>query len=74
MKYLSSRIFYAIFLYLLIMTLIFLKRPTMFFEENGEIKNFGLKKDETMYSVGVFTVVLAIICFYLFCVIDMVFK
>ena len=46
----------------------------MFFEENGVIKNFGLKKDETMYSVGVFTVVLAIICFYLFCVIDMVFK
>ncbi len=74
MKYLSSRIFYAIFLYVLIMTLIFLKKPKMLFEENGDIKSFGLKKNETMYSVGVFTVVLSILCFYLFCVIDMVFK
>jgi hypothetical protein len=74
MKYLSSRIFYAIFLYVLIMTLIFLKKPSMLFEKNGEIKNFGLKKNETMYSVGVLTIVLAIVCFYLFCVIDMVFK
>jgi len=74
MKYLSSRIFYAIFLYILIMTLIFLKKPSMLFEKNGEIKNFGLKKNETMYSVGVLTIVLAIVCFYLFCVIDMIFK
>lgn len=74
MKYLSSRIFYAIFLYILVMTLIFLKKPTMFFDENGEIKNFGLKKHETIYSIGVLTIVLAIICFYIFCVIDMVFN
>ena len=74
MKYLSSRIFYAIFLYILIMTLIFLKKPSMLFEKNGEIKNFDLKKNETMYSVGVLTIVLAIVCFYLFCVIDMIFK
>ena len=46
----------------------------MLFEKNGEIKSFGLKKGETMYSVGVLTVVFAILCFYLFCVIDMVFK
>lgn len=74
MKYLSSRIFYAIFLYVLLMTLIFLKKPTLLFDEQGEIKSFGLKKEETVYSVGVLTVVLAIVSFYLFCVIDMVFK
>jgi hypothetical protein len=56
------------------MTIIFLKKPTMFFDENGEIKNFGLKKHETIYSIGVLTIVLAIICFYIFCVIDMVFN
>ena len=74
MKYLSSRIFYAIFLYILILTLIFLKKPKMFFEDDGEIKQFGLKKEQTIYSVGVFSIVLAIICFYIFCVIDMVFE
>ena len=51
-----------------------LKKPTMLISKNGEIKNFGLKKNETMYSVGVLTIVLAIVCFYLFCVIDMIFK
>ena len=74
MKYLSSRIFYAIFLYILILTLIFLKKPKMFFEDDGEIKQFGLKKEQTIYSVGVFSIVLSIICFYIFCVIDMVFE
>ena len=74
MKYLSGRIFYAIFLYILILTLIFLKKPKMFFEDDGEIKQFGLKKEQTIYSVGVFSIVLAIICFYIFCVIDMVFE
>jgi hypothetical protein len=56
------------------MTLIFLKKPTLLFDEQGEIKSFGIKKEETIYSVGVLTVVLAIVSFYLFCVIDMVFK
>ena len=46
----------------------------MFFEDDGEIKQFGLKKEQTIYSVGVFSIVLAIICFYIFCVIDMVFE
>ncbi len=43
------------------------------FEENGDIKPFGLGIDKTMFSFGVFAVVLAVISFYLFCIIDVIF-
>tara|TARA_Y100000591_G_C21456711_1_gene508730 strand:- start:112 stop:342 length:231 start_codon:yes stop_codon:yes gene_type:complete len=76
MKYLSSRIFYAIFLYVLLMTLIFLKKPALLFNKDGEIKQFGLnkEKDNTIYSIGVLSVILAIISFYIFCIIDVIFR
>lgn len=43
------------------------------FENNGDFKNFGVGSDKTLFSFGVFTVVLAIISFYIFCIIDVVF-
>jgi len=74
MKYLQSRIFYAIFLYVLILTIVFIKKPLLLFHPNGEIKQFGLHKNESIYSVGVLSIVLAIVSFYIFCIIDIVFN
>jgi|TARA_B110000259_G_C13728720_1_gene287601 hypothetical protein len=74
MNYLSSRIFYAIFLYILILTLVFLKKPKMLFDDNGEIKQFGVHAGQTIYSIGVLSGVLAIVSFYIFCIIDMIFE
>jgi hypothetical protein len=37
------------------------------------LKTFGVGYDKTMFSFGVFSVVLAIISFYVFCIIDLVF-
>lgn len=88
MKYLSTRIVYAIALYVLIMTLIFVKKPLLLFTEEGDIRPFGFaRKDEppshgidrtprghTIYSLGVLTVALAIISFYFFCVVDIIFE
>jgi hypothetical protein len=74
MKYLQSRIFYSIFLYILILTIVFIKKPSLLFHPTGEIKQFGLNKNESIYSVGGFSIVLAIICFYIFCIIDIIFS
>ena len=74
MKYLSSRIFYAIVLYILLMTLIFLKKPSLLFHPNGSIKSFGLNENQTIYSVGIMSIVLSVICFYIFCLIDIIFR
>ena len=68
-----SRVVYSILFYILLLVLIVLIRPSIMFNEHGNIKPFGIGEDKTMFSFGVFTVVLAILSFYVFCLIDLVF-
>ena len=74
-KYLSSRIVYSVFLYIMIMILIFINKPSIAFDKDGNIKSFGLakKQNETIYSFGVLTVVISIVIFYIFCMFDLMF-
>lgn len=69
----NSRIIYSVIFYVLLMILISIARPSVMFEKNGQLKSFGVGYDKTMFSFGVFAVVLAIISFYIFCIIDLVF-
>lgn len=74
MKYLTSRIVYSVILYTLIMILIYVSKPKLMFNENGSIKSYGIKKNETIYSLGVVSVILSVISFYFFCIIDLIFN
>ncbi len=65
---------YSILFFCLLMTLIIVIKPKLMFTTENEIKHFGIKSDETIYSLGVFTIVSAIITFYIFCWIDMIFS
>ncbi len=73
MQYINTRIIYSILFYILLIVLIIISRPSIMFEEDGSIKDFGIGDDKTMFSLGVFTVVLAILSFYIFCMIDLIF-
>ena len=73
MNYLNSRIVYSITCYVLLVILIVISKPSVMFEKSGKIRPFGVGYDKTMFSFGVFAVVLAIISFYIFCIIDLVF-
>jgi hypothetical protein len=53
--------------------LIIVSKPSIMFDDYGDIKPFGIGDEKTMFSVGVFSIVLAIISFYIFCLVDMVF-
>jgi len=55
------------------MMLIIVSKPSVIFERDGSIKPFGVGIDKTMFSMGVFAVVGAIISFYMFCIIDLIF-
>lgn len=55
------------------MLLVVVIRPKIMFDNNLQMKSFGINKNETIYSFGLFTVVSAILSFYLFCLIDMIF-
>lgn len=72
MNYLNSRIIYSVLFYVLLMVLIFMARPSVMFE-NERLRPFGVGYDKTMFSFGVFSVVLAVLSFYLFCIIDLMF-
>lgn len=70
----NSRVVYSIVFYILLMVLIILSKPSIMFNTNGKIKEFGISDDKTMISLGVFTVLSAIVSFYVFCIIDLIFK
>ena len=73
MAFINSRIIYAIIFYVLLIILIVIAKPSVMFELDGSIKPFGVGEDKTMFSVGVFSVVLAIVSYYIFCLVDMIF-
>jgi hypothetical protein len=72
-RYLNMRIVHSVLFYVLLMVLIFISKPSIMFEKNGDLKPFGVGYDKTMFSFGVFTVILAIMSFYVFCIIDVIF-
>ena len=59
------------------MKLIFLGniyKPKIIFNDNGSIKSYGMKQNQTMYSLGVVSVIISIVSFYFFCIIDLIFN
>lgn len=68
---------YAMLFYILLVLLIVIAKPSVIFDSDGKIKPFGIDIDgngnKTMFSFGVFVVVLAVVSFYIFAMIDMVF-
>ncbi len=73
MVFVSSRIVYAVLFYILLIVLIIVSKPSLMFDDYGNIKQFGIGDEKTMFSLGVFSVILAVISFYIFCLVDMIF-
>jgi hypothetical protein len=70
---LSQRVVYATLFYVLVIMLVMVLKPTFIFDEYGNIRPFGVGNDKTLFSLGVITVATAILSFYLFCIIDLIF-
>lgn len=70
---LNHRVFYSIAFYVLVIVLIVVSKPKLAFDSQGNIRQFGVGQSKTIFSLGVFVVALAIISFYVFAVIDLVF-
>lgn len=70
----NTRLIYAVVFFVLLCLLLYTSKPPVIFDHNGELRPFGVGTQKTMFSFGVFTVVLAIISFYFFCIIDIIFK
>lgn len=69
-----SRISYSVLVFVLSMILLFLIKPSIAFDKEGKLRKFGVNdRGSTIYSVGVLTICLAVVTYYSFCVIDIVF-
>lgn len=73
MNWVNPRVVYSIVFYGLLMILIVVARPKTIFELDGQLRPFGVGEDKTLFSMGVFAVVVAVLSFYTFCVIDIIF-
>ena len=72
MKLMNHRVVYSIVFYILIIVLVIVSKPPFIFEK-GQVKEFGIGPDKTIFSLGVIVVALAIISFYIFAIIDIFF-
>lgn len=74
-KFINSRIVYSLLFYVLTILLLIVSKPSLMFTPDGDIRPFGVGGDDrTIFSFGVFIIVLAIISFYIFSIIDLVFN
>ncbi len=51
-----------------------MQKPRIIFNEDNSLKNFGFGENQTLYSMGTFSIVIAIISFYIFALIDYIFN
>lgn len=68
----NTRLVYSCSFFLLSFVLVVISKPSMIFDKYGRVKELGSGpyKDKTMFSLGVVTMLLATICFYVFCFMD----
>ena len=70
---LNSRVIYSVIFFALSSLLIILSKPPFIFAQDGSLRPFGVGPDKSVFPLGVVVVTLAILSFYIFCIIDLVF-
>lgn len=73
MKFLTGRVVYSLLFYVLAVGLLVVARPTFLFTADGNIKPYGVGDGKTVFSLGVLVVSLALVTFYTFAVLDVIF-
>lgn len=73
-SFLNTRIIYSVLFYVLLIVLIVLAKPQIMFDRDGKMKEFGVGEEKSVFSFGLCSMVLAIISFFIFCLVDVIFK
>lgn len=73
-KFLNHRTIYATLFYILVVVLIIVSKPEFAFDSNNNIRAFGIGPNKSIVSLGVVSCVLAILSFYAFTLIDIIFQ
>lgn len=73
LSFVNTRVVYSTLFYVLAVILLIIAKPSFMYNADGTLREFGVGDDRTILSLGVFVVGLAILSFYMFCIIDLVF-
>jgi hypothetical protein len=73
MSFINYPIKNAIILYLILITIILYFKPRIIFDQDGSLKLFGLSSEKTIFSFCVISLFFAIISYYLFTLIRIIF-
>ena len=73
MTWVAPRVIYSALFYTMSMLLIIMSKPLLMFDDEGKPRSFGLGSEKTLFSLGAITVALAVVSFYVFALIDLIF-
>lgn len=74
MRLLNHRTIYSSLFYVLAVTLLMIAKPAFMFDGTGNVKQFGVGSSrKTIFSLGAANGVIALVSFYIFTIIDVVF-
>lgn len=73
---LNKRLFTVILLYIIILFIIFLSKPAMIFDANGNIKQFSYEDNNTssLLNMEVILCILAVFCYFIVIAFEMRFS
>lgn len=69
-----ARVIYGVLFFSAIIAVLLVMKPRAMFEEDGRPKPFGTGEGKTLFSFGAITCLLAVTCFFVFGIIDMVYS
>lgn len=71
----NIRLIPSVLCFILGMLIISFVKPSFLFDSrDGSIKEFGVGRNKTVYSMGVMVVTLSVLCFYLFSMVDLMLR
>jgi hypothetical protein len=70
----QSRIVYSSLSLIIVIMILCMSRPGFMFKTDGTLKDFGFGNDETLYSLSSISLVVSILLFYFFSLMDMIFS
>lgn len=73
MRIINQRVLYSSIFYILVVVLLIVSKPSLMFDKKGNLKQFGVNEEQTIFHLGVFVVALSIVSFYIFAFIDLFF-
>ena len=61
----NKRVKYAIMIYLFILSVLYIIKPSLFFNLDNSIKGFGIKSNETLFTIYHVAFIIALLAFIL---------